>query len=397
MILLTLFSFVLSIPGIVRDAALVGNRLTHVAPFSSAVENIDWHSLETYQRQHKRLTSAQLNTVAEFLQPYIGNTMAGHSRSTVNSSTPPHIEVDCASRTYASVLTGRRRVVPARIIDFVPFNAELQTLELRLYELNDTVDEHVLLEGMLTHRGYHKPLYFQENRKYFTSFLHKITHVVADELDQRRLIELHGDAVWKIEHQMRSLPWKKYEANFGLIPGDTLILHGDCDEIPSREAMLHAKYCELRKTPLVFQLDFYIFSFNWLFQHRVLKYPMLFKRSDLPQTATALLRSVNPFPTMPPHSGAHLNRFIYTLVDKLFKEAAMAEDGKINFKPFRDGIIDEARWLIHGKWNNYDAFSTQSMDVHIPWFALQNKERYQWLFMPVAQVRAIAQHFGYRP
>jgi len=42
---------------------------------------------------------------------------------------------------------------PRRIIDVVPFSYELDVLELRLHELNATVDLFVVVEAPITHRG----------------------------------------------------------------------------------------------------------------------------------------------------------------------------------------------------------------------------------------------------
>jgi hypothetical protein len=42
-------------------------------------------------------------------------------------------------------------------------NSELDVLETRLYELNDTIDKFVILEATHTHRGVRKPLFFARN------------------------------------------------------------------------------------------------------------------------------------------------------------------------------------------------------------------------------------------
>lgn len=56
---------------------------------------------------------------------------------------------------------------------FIYFN-EIDLLKIRFRELADTVDFFVLIEGSLTHTGYAKPFYFQENRHLFKEYAHKI-------------------------------------------------------------------------------------------------------------------------------------------------------------------------------------------------------------------------------
>jgi hypothetical protein len=362
------------------DICLDGDPSRGVLPFDVAAKQFDWQSLRDYQQRHKRLQPQQLTLLTDFLTPYLHTTL----KPVAEPAIPPHVAVDCASAEYASILTGKRRATPAKILDFIPFAYEIDTLEIRLYELNDTVEMHCVMEGLYTHRGFRKPLFLEHYNARLAPFRDKIIRVVADDADQRSLIELGDRDVWLIEHQMRTLPLKKYEAGFGRIEPDTLILHGDCDEIPSRRALLHIKQCELRQTPLLFTVDFYIFSFNWQFMSKTLRYPALFRRGDVVRESDAterLLRGsvLQHTPQMAQHNGAHLNRFIYTLVDKIFKEAAMAEGGVVDFTPFSDGITTQTEWLKTGYWNSYIA--TRASGTYIPWFAAQNRDRFLWLFV----------------
>lgn len=61
------------------------------------------------------------------------------------------------------------------------FFNELDILEIRLNELYSHVDGFILVESRETHRGNPKPLYFEESRDRFRSFLPKITHIVIDQ------------------------------------------------------------------------------------------------------------------------------------------------------------------------------------------------------------------------
>lgn len=81
------------------------------------------------------------------------------------------------------MLTGASRPASARVFDLFPFNFELDALEMRLYELNETVDYFVILESMRNHRGIRKHLGFARNKERFAAFSHKILHFVLDDSD----------------------------------------------------------------------------------------------------------------------------------------------------------------------------------------------------------------------
>lgn len=385
-------------PSTWRDAALCGTQ--RLRPFDNATRSFRWRAMKAEQTRLRRLRPEQLSTVADIIYPYI---TAPHAAA--HSFTPPPLTVDCGASEYAHLLTGRRLAQPARIIDFVPLAHELDTLEIRLYELNDTVDMHIIFEGTHTHRGFTKKLFFAQHRRRFAAFAHKLYHFVADDADQRPIVNLEHGPVWAIENQMRSLPVEKFRRLFGDFRPTDLILNGDCDEVPSRRAVAHMRQCELRRTPLRFTLDFYIFSFNWLFSESVLYFPALSRPADLVRMNGILPRGnmLVGAPQMAPHNGAHMNRFMFTLLDKLFKEAAMAEDGTIDFTAFSDGVRSQVQWLKTGVWqqiqphlnDRYHEYtprrvhpSASSNALFVPWFARQNQQRFPWLFVDPSTIDA---------
>lgn len=69
----------------------------------------------------------------------------------------------------------------AKIYDCFLFFNELDTLEIRLNELHDSVDYFVLVESVETFRGNFKPLYYEENKERFQKFHEKIIHIVVTE------------------------------------------------------------------------------------------------------------------------------------------------------------------------------------------------------------------------
>lgn len=64
-----------------------------------------------------------------------------------------------------------------KIYDGFLFFNELDLLEIRLNVLDEVVDQFILVESSVTHQGTPKPFIFEENKKKFTKFLPKITHI----------------------------------------------------------------------------------------------------------------------------------------------------------------------------------------------------------------------------
>lgn len=115
---------------------------------------------------------------------------------------------------------------------FLFFN-ELDVLEIRLRELCGVVDEFVIGESPVTHKGDPKPLYFHENRQRFAEWKNQIRHVVIDDLPSNPSPDVEGDpndGCWmrvraQRERLMKAIPLNDH---------DTVVL-SDCDEIVRRE------------------------------------------------------------------------------------------------------------------------------------------------------------------
>jgi hypothetical protein len=71
-----------------------------------------------------------------------------------------------------------------KVLDCFIFYNELKLLKFRLAEHNDFVDIFIIVEATKTFSGKPKPLYFQENKHMFTEFLHKIIHIVVDDMPE---------------------------------------------------------------------------------------------------------------------------------------------------------------------------------------------------------------------
>lgn len=116
-----------------------------------------------------------------------------------------------------------------KIYDTFTFFNELDLLEIRLNILDPVVDQFVLVEATRTFQNGEKPLFFADNKERFSGFLHKIIHVIVDDMPdskETRILEAHQrNAI------ARGLS--------GCLPSDQVLL-SDLDEIPRPEAVLRA-------------------------------------------------------------------------------------------------------------------------------------------------------------
>ena len=119
---------------------------------------------------------------------------------------------------------------------FIVFN-ELDLCEIRFNVLKDVVDKFVVVEGMLTHTGKPKPLYFNENRERFAAFADKIIHVVVDDFPTPPEGYSERDASWMRENFQRNAVIRGLED----AKPDDLIVISDLDEIPRPEVIAKAR------------------------------------------------------------------------------------------------------------------------------------------------------------
>lgn len=113
------------------------------------------------------------------------------------------------------------------IWDTCIFFNELDVLETRFHILEDAVDWFVVCEAGETHSGQRKPFYFMQNRDRFERWADRIIYVEVDDLTGP------GRNSWERERFHRA------QIASGLVDAapDDWIIVGDCDEIPSPEAV----------------------------------------------------------------------------------------------------------------------------------------------------------------
>jgi hypothetical protein len=156
------------------------------------------------------------------------------------------------------VVDGHR---PVKIFDtfiMAGFGTELDLLECRLRELEDTdVYRHVIAEGTLTHQGRPKPLYFKEHQERFAPWKDRIRYISFEPSADQPGRDPGPD--WAREHSSRMACWRGLED----ARPDDLILHGDVDEIPSREVIASLREHAGVIVPCKLQLRFFMFAVDW--------------------------------------------------------------------------------------------------------------------------------------
>lgn len=135
------------------------------------------------------------------------------------------------------------RAAPAKVIDVSYFLDEVDTLELRLHELDDIVSEHIFYESTQDHHGQaNKPLLddLLTNDIRFQRFKHKVRVVV---IDQKK--NFSSDVDWSNEHTKEHFVVLQAKQ----LDPDALVIFGHIDEIPARSTMAMIQHCDV-KLPL---------------------------------------------------------------------------------------------------------------------------------------------------
>ena len=166
-----------------------------------------------------------------------------------------------------------------RVVEAFPFFMELDLLEIRLAELRDVVDLHILIESKYTQTGLPKNLTFQDHKHEarFAPYVHKIVHVTIEEMPMRE--EGKDWAEWANENYVRDEGLKRglarIQADYlhagdgavgGPITNDDLLLILDVDEIPRAAAVAFLK--AYTKYPLftILAMRWSFCGFFWLIQ-----------------------------------------------------------------------------------------------------------------------------------
>jgi hypothetical protein len=140
-----------------------------------------------------------------------------------------------------------------RVIDTFMFRDELDMLECRLRTLDHLVDQYVIVESALTHRGQSKPLHYLDHAERFAPWADKITHVTY---------EGEADSPWDREHQQR-------DAALVALRDDTdpfdMVLISDVDEFPPLHWDNRTAEVLSHPAPVAFSQKLCMYAVDWLY------------------------------------------------------------------------------------------------------------------------------------
>jgi beta-1,4-mannosyl-glycoprotein beta-1,4-N-acetylglucosaminyltransferase len=149
-----------------------------------------------------------------------------------------------------------------KIIDAFIFYNELNMLEYRFSVLDDVVDYFILVESTHTFVGKPKPLFFEENKRRYAKWLHKIIHIV--DYDFPHIfpnIDFEKGDQWENEAHQRNCIQRGYE-QLTTVDEDVLMI-SDLDELVDP----HILRCVRTGMHIYFHspnLDIYTYNLNTL-------------------------------------------------------------------------------------------------------------------------------------
>ncbi len=138
------------------------------------------------------------------------------------------------------------------IIDTFIFNNDFNALKIRLDELSGIVDLFIISESAFTHSGLPKPMYLSEKREFLDAYPNQF-HLISD---RRRYLTRNP----RIREQIQRQNISKYLYKMDLNSSD-LIIHSDCDEIPSAKAIFNL-YSSKHSVNTILQLRNYANALN---------------------------------------------------------------------------------------------------------------------------------------
>jgi beta-1,4-mannosyl-glycoprotein beta-1,4-N-acetylglucosaminyltransferase len=188
-----------------------------------------------------------------------------------------------------------------RVIDTFTFFNELPMLLLRLTELDHVVDTFVLVEATITHSGLPKPLFFQENKAMFEKFLHKIVHVVVEDLPN-----LPDTGTWVREQAQRTAIYRGLSQL--TLDSEDLVIVSDVDEIPDSTQLMLLKQSGLQGGIHCLLQDMYYYNTTCKMTH-YWRHPKIMKFKELQENPNLnTIRLTFEFPVIYP-GGWHFSYF----------------------------------------------------------------------------------------
>lgn len=197
-----------------------------------------------------------------------------------------------------------------KIVDCFTFYNEIQLLTYRLAILDDVVDYFVLVEATHTFAGYEKELFFEKNKEAFSKYLHKIIHIVVDDIPYKQPnVDFSQGHQWANEHFQRSCISRGIERiNF---LNDDILMISDLDEIPDPNTVLMVKNSEIKINIASFDQDIYYYNLTTRVPEQLsaLKILTYQKYKELNTTCQNIRHSSESMKHIIPRGGWHLDHF----------------------------------------------------------------------------------------
>ena len=159
-----------------------------------------------------------------------------------------------------------------KVIDCFSFYNELDMLNLRLHEMDEIVDYFVLAEATKTHAGKDKPLYYKENKDFFSKFRDKIVHVVVDDMPNP---ESDSSKIsWRRERHQRN----KITSGFNdlRINDKDIIILSDVDEVVKPQKLVDFVRSEKYNDHSRFGVEMEAFFYDFYHQRKEPWYAAVF-------------------------------------------------------------------------------------------------------------------------
>lgn len=221
-----------------------------------------------------------------------------------------------------------------RVFDGFTYNGEIAMLNLRLRELRDVVDLHIVVESTKTFAGGRKSVMFDPGL-IPDEVRHKVRHVVVDPPE-------HLDGAWSREYHQRDGIRMGIPSDCGQ---DDLLLISDVDEIPNPDAI---RWLRNQPSPLhgvwAFCMDFYYYDIHHL-KHQKWFHARAVSASI--QTPPSLIRMGQiSGGVVPVHGGWHLSYFMTP--DEIAKKIQSFSHQELNTPEFNQASRIQER-ISHNK------------------------------------------------
>jgi len=223
--------------------------------FEEWAPTIPWRSLfgnvgNTRDAKHEQLRINVKDQLTEYVEQEHPSPLKPCPTAIVDAVT----DEDCTNTGVLGsdhVFKGPRQK-KAFLIDVSIFGFELDMIEMKLHELNQTVDLFAIIEMPVTHKGHSKPLVWNRNKDLprFAPFKDRILHLVVDPK-----IDDHTSRSFVYEHTQEKLGVQQLKEMLEQLYPETtnqevLLNFGDVDEISHPRSLALMKHCEPKKMPV---------------------------------------------------------------------------------------------------------------------------------------------------